>query len=230
MGINIKYLGHSSFLMDIDNKKILTDPYFGNTSLEQYKRLIPCAYKSSDIKKLDSILISDEHMDAFDLDSINYLTKKFNPKIIAHHSILKKIDTPNQNKVPIDEFETKLVHNISFCAYPAHHPTSFYPLSYLIKSKNGKTIYFAGDTLMTRDHEKMRPNIALLPIGGKRTMDMGTAIRVAKKMRPDVLIPMHYNTFEDIKRNPQEIKYKLDDTNYKIKTVVLAPGKGYKHC
>jgi len=230
MGINIKYLGHSSFLMDIDNKKILTDPYFGNTSLGQYKRLIQCSQKSCDIKKLDSILISHEHMDSFDLESINYLAKKFNPKIIAHHSILNKIDTTNQCKVPIDEFETKLVNNISICAYPAHHPTSFYPLSYLLKNKNGKTIYFAGDTFMTRDHEKIRPNIALLPIGGKRTMDMGTAIRVAKKMRPDVLIPMHYDTFEDIKINPQEIKYKLDDTNYKIKTVVLAPGKGYKYC
>jgi|GEM_PF-184608 len=229
MGINIKYLGHSSFLLDIDNKKILTDPYFGNNPLGQYKRLIPCAHKPTYIKKLDIILISHEHMDSFDLESINLLAKRFNPNIIAHHSILTKIDTSNQQKIPIDEFETKSINNISFSAYPAHHPTSFYPLSYLIKNKNGKSIYFAGDTLMTRDHEKIRPNIALLPIGGKRTMDLGTAIRVAKKMRPDILIPMHYNTFEDIKRNPQEAKYKLDNTNYKIKTIVLQPGKSFKY-
>ena len=82
---------------------------------------------------------------------------------------------------------------------------------------------------MTRDHEKIKPTIAILPIGGKRTMDLGTAIRVSKKMRPEVLIPMHYNTFEDIKRNPDELKYKLEKTSYNINTVVLSPGKTFRY-
>lgn len=229
MGINIKYLGHSSFLLDVDNKKILTDPYFGNSPLGTYKRLVPCSTKMEDILKLDTILISHEHMDSFDLASINYLCKKHNPQVVAHHSILNKIDMNAQSKVPIDEFETKLVNDVSISAYPAHHPTSFYPFSYMIKSKTGKSIYFAGDTYMTRDHEILKPTIAILPIGGKRTMDLITAVRISKKMKPEVLIPMHFDTFEDIKRNPQELKYKLDDTCYKIKTVVLAPGKSFKY-
>jgi L-ascorbate metabolism protein UlaG (beta-lactamase superfamily) len=82
---------------------------------------------------------------------------------------------------------------------------------------------------MTRDHDKIRPDIALLPIGGKRTMDLGTAIRVMKKMRPKVVIPMHYNTFEDIKRNPEELIYRFGKNYKDVSTIILNPGKIYKH-
>jgi L-ascorbate metabolism protein UlaG (beta-lactamase superfamily) len=229
MSINIKYLGHSSFLISIDKKKILTDPYFNNNPIGKNKRLIPSYYKVNQLPKIDSILISHEHSDCFDIESINYLIDKYNPKIISHHSILNKVNSPDYKKVPIDEYETKNINDISFTAYPAHHPTSFYPLSYIIKSKTGKSIYFAGDTLMTKDHESIKADIAILPIGGNRTMDLITAIRVSKKMKPKYIIPMHYNTFKDIKRNPHELTYKLDKTNYNINTVILDIGKNFKY-
>jgi len=229
MSIRIKYLGHSSFLFTVDKKTILTDPYFNEKPLGKLKRLINCSQTHSKLSKIDSILISHEHMDACDIDSINELVKKHDSKIIAHCSVLNKLNVPNLNKVPIDEYEIKQIGDIFYKAYPAHHPSSFYPLSYLIKGKNNKTIYFAGDTFMTKDHEKIKPTIAILPIGGKRTMDIGTAIRVSKKMKPKVLIPMHFDTFEDIRRNPQELIYRLDKTSYNINTVVLQPGKTFRY-
>jgi L-ascorbate metabolism protein UlaG (beta-lactamase superfamily) len=229
MSINIKYLGHSSFLFNIDNKKILTDPYFGNTPLDKLKRLVPCSITAEEMPAVDNILISHEHMDACDVASTNYLTKKFNSKVVAHQSVLNKIEASSENKIPINEFDSKIVNNINITAYPAHHPGAFYPLSFMIKNKQGKSLYFAGDTFMTKEHEELKPDVAILPIGGKRTMDLGTAIRVSKKMRPEVLIPMHYNTFEDIKRNPNELRYKLEDTKYKIKAVVIEPGKSFNY-
>jgi len=227
MGINIKYLGHSSFLIKIDKKKILTDPYFSDKSLGKLKRLINCSENYLKIPKIDSILISHEHMDACEIDSINELAKKHSPKIISHCSVLNKLNIPRLNKVPIDEYEIKTIKDVMYKAYPAHHPSSFYPLSYLITSKDNLSVYFAGDTFMTKDHEKIKPTVAILPIGGKRTMDIGTAIRVSKKMKPKFLIPMHFNTFEDIKRNPMELLHRLDKTSYKIKTIVLEPGKSF---
>lgn len=228
MSINIKYLGHSSFLLTINKKTILTDPYFKDCC-GNLKRIIPCHTELSKIPKLDTILISHEHVDSFDIDAINYLSKKYNPKIISHHSILKDIDCYQHNKVAITEYESKEINNVHFTAYPAHHPGAFYPLSFVIKNNFGKTIYFAGDTFMTRDHDKIKPDIALLPIGGKRTMDLGTAIRVMKKMRPKVVIPMHYNTFDDIKRNPEELIYRFGKNYKDVNTVILNPGKIYRH-
>jgi len=228
MSINIKYLGHSSFLINIDKKNILTDPFFGN-NLGKMKRLIDCHCGVLDLPKIDTILISHEHSDAFDLQAINVLSKKHNPKIISHYSILKDIDAVSHNKVSMVEYESREIQDINITAYPAHHPGSFYPLSYLIKNKKGKSVYFAGDTYMTRDHDTIKPNIALLPIGGKRTMDLGTAIRVMKKMRPEFVIPMHYDTFEDIKRNPNELIYRFGKNYTDVNTVILNPGKSFKY-
>ncbi len=229
MSISIKYLGHSSFIITIDKKKILTDPYFGNTPLGRLKRLVPCAHDIDDIPKIDTILISHEHLDCFDKDAINILSKKYEPKIIAHHSILKELDGNTHNKISIIEYESKDINNVNFTAYPAHHPAAFYPLSFLIKNKKGKSVYFAGDTHMTKDHDIIKPTIALIPIGGKRTMDLGTAIRVMKKMRPNYVIPMHYNTFEDILKNPNELIYRFGKNYTDVNTVILAPGKTFRY-
>ncbi|MDD4049897.1 MAG: MBL fold metallo-hydrolase [Candidatus ainarchaeum sp.] len=228
MSISIKYLGHSSFLLTIDKKNILTDPFFKNDSLGKMERLVPCHHKVEDLPKIDTILISHEHTDSFDKDSVNYLSKKYNPKIISHYSILKDIEGLEHNKVSIEEYQAKDINNINIQALPAHHPGAFYPLSFLIKNKKGKTVYFAGDTYMTKDHDTIKPDIALLPIGGKRTMDLGTAIRVMKKMRPKFVIPMHYDTFEDIKRNPQELIYRFGKNYTDVNTVILNPGKTFK--
>ncbi len=229
MSINIKYLGHSSFLITIDKKNILTDPFFENNAIGNLKRLVPCHCCATELPKIDTILISHEHTDSFDKTAIDLLSKKYNPKIISHYSILKDLDAHSHNKVSIKEYESKDINNINITAYPAHHPGSFYPLSFLIKNKKGKSVYFAGDTFMTRDHDTLRPNIALLPIGGKRTMDLGTAIRVMKKMRPEYVIPMHYNTFEDIKRNPNELIYRFGKNYTDVNTVILNPGKNFRY-
>ena len=229
MSINIKYLGHSSFLLTIDKKRILTDPYFENKPCGTLKRLIPCHQEYSALPKIHTILISHEHPDAFDKEAVNFLSNKYESKIIAHHSILNQVEALSHNKVPITEYESKDINNINFKAYPAHHPGAFYPLSYLIKDQDEKTLYFAGDTFMTRDHDSIKPNVAILPIGGKRTMDLGTAIRVMKKMRPEFVIPMHYNTFEDIKRNPEELIYRFGKNYKDVNTVILNPGKSFKY-
>ncbi|MFH0905970.1 MAG: MBL fold metallo-hydrolase [archaeon] len=230
MAIRINYLGHASFILTVNKKNILTDPYFHSKKVGKYNRLVDCSTKVTDLPKIDVVLISHEHFDNFDLDSVNYLVKKFNPKIVAHQSVLNKISNcDNQNKIDLNEFQTKTVNDISFTAYPAHHPASFYPLSYII-SNNKDSIYFAGDTNMTKEHGDIKPDIAFLPIGGgESTMDVGSAIRVAKQMKPKLLIPMKFNTFKEIEQNPLVLKDKLDSARTPIKTVILEPGKSYNY-
>lgn len=229
MSIRIKYLGHSSFLLKIDNKTILTDPYFSNKKIGTLERLISCYKCVEEVPKVDTILISHEHPDAFDKEAVDYLSKKFAPKIVSHYNVLKDINAENYNKISMKDYEKKIINNLTIKSYPAHHPGSFYPLSYLIENKKGKKVFFAGDTFMTRDHDSIKPNIALLPIGGKRTMDVITAIRVTKKMRPEYMIPMHYDTFEDIKRDPKEIIYKFGKNYSDVNTVILNLGKEFRY-
>jgi L-ascorbate metabolism protein UlaG (beta-lactamase superfamily) len=224
MTIKIKYIGHSSFIINLNKKNILTDPYFSSEKKGNYRRLINSAIDIDKVPKIDTILISHEHFDSFDINDTNYLAKKFHSKIVAHQSVLNKIDCDPFNKISMDEYENKLINNINYCAYPAHHPTSFFPLSYKIGHKNNN-IYFAGDTFMTNEQEQIKADIAFLPIGGKTTMDISSAAKIAKKIKPKYLIPMAYNTFENIKQNPLILKEKLDKTKYDIRTIILNPGK-----
>ena len=64
-------------------------------------------------------------------------------------------------------------------------------------------IYHAGDTALTSEmktiKELYRPNIALLPIGGHYTMDAAHAAIAADWLGVRTVIPMHYNTFPEIK-------------------------------
>lgn len=222
--LKIKYLGHSSFIININGKNILTDPYFANKNVHTYKRLIDCSTSVDKLPSIDSILISHEHFDAFDIENTNLLVKKNNPKIIAHQSVLNKIDCHDIYKIPMNEYDNKMINDINFYAHPAHHPTAFYPLSYVISNKK-TTVYFAGDTFMTKEHDNIKADVAILPIGGKTTLDLVSAVSVAKKIRPKYLIPMHYNTFDHIKQNPLSLNEKFEGTRYKIKPVILPPGK-----
>ena len=68
-------------------------------------------------------------------------------------------------------------------------------VGYLIKAE-GKTVYHAGDTDLIPEMKDVKADIAFLPIGGKYTMDLDEARKIAPQF-PKV-IPMHYNSLDTI--------------------------------
>lgn len=70
----------------------------------------------------------------------------------------------------------------------------------------GKKIYHAGDTGLTMDMHLLKDehiDLALLPSGGNFTMDMEDAAKAAEMIMPGIAVPIHYDTFEVIKSDPQ---------------------------
>jgi L-ascorbate metabolism protein UlaG (beta-lactamase superfamily) len=78
---------------------------------------------------------------------------------------------------------------------------------------NGCSIYHAGDTGLFGDMRLIgdiyRPDVALLPIGGRYTMDPEDAARAVDLIRPRIAIPMHYNTFDVISQNPVDFMHNV---------------------
>ena len=72
----------------------------------------------------------------------------------------------------------------------------------------GKIIYFAGDTSLFGDMKLIgeRDNIdyAILPIGGHYTMDPVDAAKAVEFLGAANAIPVHYNTRDIIKQNPDD--------------------------
>ncbi|MEN0054080.1 MAG: MBL fold metallo-hydrolase [Mucilaginibacter sp.] len=75
-GLRITWVGHSSILIEIDGKRILTDPVWGErASFSKYfgpKRFFEPPLLLSELPPLDAIIISHDHYDHFDKDTIKY--------------------------------------------------------------------------------------------------------------------------------------------------------------
>jgi len=87
------------------------------------------------------------------------------------------------------------------------------PCGYLITIQ-GKTIYFAGDTALFNDMSTIAANpiqLALLPIGDRFTMGVEDARRAVEMLQPDLVVPMHYNTWEIINQDPEKFVASIAD-------------------
>lgn len=69
---------------------------------------------------------------------------------------------------------------------------------------DGRRVYHAGDTALLTDMQLLRGrvDVAVLPIGDNYTMGPEEAARAVEMIRPEVVIPMHYNTIPVIEQDP----------------------------
>ncbi|HEX6910588.1 MAG TPA: MBL fold metallo-hydrolase, partial [Longimicrobium sp.] len=98
---------------------------------------------------------------------------------------------------------------------------------FLISLNSGQRIYHAGDTALIMDMQLLRGSVdvAILPIGDNFTMGPEDAARAVEMIRPEVVIPMHYNTFEVINQDPEGFRQMVGDT---ARVEVLQPGGSYE--
>lgn len=210
--MKITYLSHSTFLVEEGKFKAIIDPFITDNP--------KCKLYISDLKDITHIFITHGHGDHIG-DTIE-ISKKFKPMIICNFEIghylsnkgLENIHTMHiGGRVRLDFGVVKMT--------PALHGSSIFegediiyagnPSGYLIDI-NGKKIYHAGDTGLTKDMEIVKDeniDIALLPIGGNFTMDIDDAVKAVDYINPKITIPMHYDTFEAIEADPLEFKKKV---------------------
>lgn len=78
-GLRITWMGHSGLLIEIDGKRILTDPVWSQrASFLQWigpKRFFEAPLPLADLPKLDAVIISHDHYDHFDEGTIRTLAK-----------------------------------------------------------------------------------------------------------------------------------------------------------
>jgi L-ascorbate metabolism protein UlaG (beta-lactamase superfamily) len=81
------------------------------------------------------------------------------------------------------------------------------PAGFLIRMGD-RTIYHSGDTALFSDMKLLtqrgKIDLALLPIGDNFTMGIEDAVEAVKLIEPDYVVPMHYNTFDLIRANPDD--------------------------
>jgi len=188
--VEIDWLGHASFrIKSSDNKIIYVDPF---------------QIDESD-KKADVVLITHSHFDHCSLDDINKIIKP-NSKVVIPadcQSKVMRIKTPIKMEVVEPGREINF-NSIRISTVPAYNiDKSFHPkeeswVGYIIKVDD-VIIYHAGDTDVIPEMQKLTGYkkkgikfIALLPVGGRYTMNPEEAFEAAKIIKPNIAIPMHY--------------------------------------
>lgn len=87
------------------------------------------------------------------------------------------------------ELETVPAYNI----LKPFHPKRAEWVGYILRV-DGKRIYIAGDTDVTKEAKTVKCDIALVPVGGTYTMDAKKAAELVNTIRPSAAIPVHYGT------------------------------------
>jgi L-ascorbate metabolism protein UlaG (beta-lactamase superfamily) len=215
----ITWLGHSTFLIQVAGKNILTDPIFGSLSMI-FRRLVPSVIKVQDLPVIDYVLISHNHFDHMDSQSLLQLKSRFpDMKMLVPMGDKEWFDRHLFAKVSEhmwwDEIVTDANLGIKFTFLPANHwsqRTLFDKNrslwgSWMIQSDNA-TIYFAGDTswgphFKQIGQEFKNIDVALLPIapGEPRAwmkdshINAYEAVQAFVQLKAKMFIPMHWGTF-----------------------------------
>lgn len=220
--MNVTYLGHSGFLVEMGGRIAVIDPWL-DPKPRQLERLVPPALTPNQITKCDLILITHEHFDHCDPYSVGVIQSRTLAQVVAPEETLALLDVPARSRVPVQEGDSFTLMGTQITVTPAKHPQSTYPVGYAIQA-GGESLYHAGDTYDLYGIPNLDVKAVLLPIGGTFTMDVIGAVASLKRMRAKHAIPMHYNTFDRIKANAEDFSRRVSAST-KTNPVVLKVGE-----
>lgn len=220
--------GHSCFtLVTTEGKRIMIDPWIDENPKSDIK--------TGDVEALDYILVSHGHGDHF-ADCIK-LAKQTGATVVSTFELVSFCQAQGVEKghgmniggaYVFDFGRVKLtpaLHTGTIDGDDGSHTTE--PSGFLISLNSGERIYHAGDTALIMDLQLLHGlvDVAILPIGDYYTMGPEDAARAVEMISPDVVIPMHYNTFPVIEQNPEGFRTLVGD---RAKVVILEPGGTYE--
>ncbi|WP_443079237.1 MBL fold metallo-hydrolase [Streptomyces sp. NBC_01498] len=126
-GLRLTWMGHSSVLAEIDGRRVLFDPVWGERcspfSFAGPKRLHPVPVSLAALGPVDVVVISHDHYDHLDLPTIKGLASTDTvfavPLGVGAH--LEHWGVPASRLRELDWNETAEIGGISFTATPARH-------------------------------------------------------------------------------------------------------------
>ncbi len=236
MSISLKWFPPSWFQIKTGNKILYIDPAYLRTNFTNYPKRIEFSKwpdtidgLPEELEKGDIILVTHHHKDHCKGVTVTRL-KKPDSLIVAPKRCVKELGKDIFVVEPGRQID---FGDIKINAVEAYNMKQGNTAKVMHKKGLGvgyvinigdEIIYHAGDTDFIQEMKELgRVDLALLPIGGRGfTMNLEEAVRAAKAINPEVVIPMHrYET------DPLEFKKKVEDKS-KIKVTPLKTGEVYK--
>ncbi len=220
-GSRLIWFGHSAFLLQIDGKNILIDPMFGSVpaphqwmGAKRFNVQLPIDIEK--LPKIDAVVISHDHYDHLDYESIKRLKDKvgayFVPLGVGVHLEAWEVDRSKIKEM--DWWEETVFKNIQLACTPAQHFSgrkfsngqSTLWSSWVIKS-DSTALFFSGESgyathftaigkkygpfdfamMECGQYNKMWPDIHMFP---EETAQAGVDLRAKS------IMPIHWGAFK----------------------------------
>ncbi len=229
--MNITWLGHSGFRIEIEGAVLLIDPWLeGNP-------MFPSDQRKAALDNATHILLTHAHGDhAAEAIAISRAT---GATVAAIHELAEWLTREGADKVVgFGKGGTIDVGGAQVTMVNATHSASIdfkggnaipggSAAGFMIAGE-GHVIYVSGDTDIMADMEWMadyhKPTIGILSCGGHYTMDMARAAYAARRyFNFKTVIPCHYRTFPILAQDATQLKAGLPPGMTVIEPQVMAP-------
>ncbi len=224
--LGVTFIGHSSFLLQVDGRKVLIDPVFSKRLILLRRQRHP-GVLIEELPPVDLVLLTHAHMDHLDLASLRRVvraTRRLSgraPDVVVPRGVEDLVESLGFSQVHrLEWWEQINVQGLKITMTPCRHwgARMFRDVhrgygGYVVEG-DGQSVYHSGDTAYFEGFReigrRLQPELALLPIGAYfpdsyRSVHTSPeeAVRAFVELGADQMVPMHYGTFR-LGREPMD--------------------------
>ncbi len=255
--IVVTFVNHSTFLIQTRGLNILTDPIWSKraspVSFIGPKRMRPPGIRFEDLPTVDIILLTHNHYDHLDIETLKKLSAEYNPKIFCPLGVGKYLEKKGIGNISEMDWwdEIGIDQGVSLLCTPAQHFSGRGMFDrdrtlwsgFALRTEKG-SIYYSGDTgygdFFKEIAQRISPvRLSFLPIGAfKPEWFMSSihtspedAVRIHQILNSPQSIGMHFGTFPLADDGMDEPEMTLKDVLKKEgipENEFIAPEEGVK--
>ncbi|MEQ8659949.1 MAG: MBL fold metallo-hydrolase [Gammaproteobacteria bacterium] len=220
-GVTATFINHSTVLLDVGGVRILTDPIYAERA-SPFRFAGPARVRApgvpfADLPPIDVVLLSHDHYDHLDLETLARLHARDAPLVLAglgNGALLAAHDIAPHRE--LDWWQSVRRHQLTFHFVEVRHRSGRGLLDQMMTlwggfviAAPGARIYFAGDTGFGPHFAAARQrfgtfDLCLLPIGAYRPrdfmapvhLDPAAAVRAHRELGCRQSIAIHHGTFQ----------------------------------
>lgn len=218
-GFRVTWLGHSTTLLELEGRRVLTDPVFGDRAspvgFAGPKRFHPVPVRLDELPALDAVLLSHDHYDHLCRSTMQALARRRVP-IVTALGVGRHLERYGVDPACITELdwqESACVGGVHFTATPAQHfsgrgiggGNQTLWASWVIATDRRK-LFFSGDTGLSSEFENIGRrhgpfDLVMLEVGafhpawGHIHLGPENAMTAFEMLGGGTLLPVHWGTF-----------------------------------